>query len=321
MINLKNLSFHLDNLNSIYRCLSEEEKLGLMYSMTHLQNTVDQEILFWGKIEGTVKDYYISFYLRYESIFPEKVFFYCTDDFEFKELRKGNDAKIKMFEREMPLTLFTGIPTFIYTLKKVQMPSRGTRTGGGNEIESSDAEESEEVKSQEEDEGTEQERRRRKKQRDRRRELEEQLNQILILEVERLSYVIRKIDKEAFIIPYNSVKVTQNLQIKFTNFTGFNLLQAVKLSSWVHFRNPRNFNIGKIDNYNPFFLNDFLDSIVSDTPKQMWNIRINDNLSKVSIVNHLYPGFIFYHILNTPFYASLYIGNGIANMDLPFLLP
>jgi len=52
------------------------------------------ELLFWGKITGVNKDYYIAVAITYEGQFefPHKRFYWClSDDFTFRETPELND--------------------------------------------------------------------------------------------------------------------------------------------------------------------------------------------------------------------------------------
>ncbi|EUD69017.1 hypothetical protein C922_00708 [Plasmodium inui San Antonio 1] len=365
MIELKNLEFHLENLGESNRCFNDEEKLGLLYGMTNLEEKINKQIYLWGKIEGIQNDYYIVYYLNHDKVFPKKKFYYCNDDYEFREVTKGNDKLIEKVEQKTPFTLFTGVAVSLYSegrksrrgqggsdssedsLSDSEKSSTGesstgeSSTGESSTGQSSDAQSSSENShnsksghqnsdgsqgrhqngdsqsgESEMEGGTPKKEKKNKVEKNKKKE-----RQSDITELERLSYVVRKIDEEAFIVPYNSVKITNNLEMKFANFSGLNMIEALKLTSWVHFRYPKNLTYDKIKSYNTFFLNNFLDSIKSDIPASMWNVKVNKQLSKISIMNSLYPGYVFYHLLNTPFYASVYIGNGIPNYDLPFLLP
>ncbi|SBT48514.1 conserved Plasmodium protein, unknown function [Plasmodium ovale wallikeri] len=384
MISSKNLQFHLENLVESNRCLNEEEKLGLLYGMTNLEDKVNEEIYLWGKIEGIQNDYFITYYFNQNTFFPEKKFYYCNDDYEFHPIVKGNDTMIEKIDKRMPFTLFNGIPNSFYYKSGKSKRGKSNKKGGdqvegsdeeesdidgsdidgsdidgsdidgsdidgsdmnGSDMNGSDVDENGSIKGEEEgdeDESSDSEVNdieRRKGKKEKREDIKngndenerklknkqqkekkyEKPNDIT--EIERLSYVVRKIDEEAFIVPYNSVKITNNLEMKFTNFTGLNIIDALKLTSWVHFRYPKNLTYDKIKNYNNFFLNNFLDTIKNDIPSNIWNIKVNKELSKIFILNYLHPGYIFYHIVNTPFHASIYIGNGIPfAIIFPFIL-
>lgn len=52
------------------------------------------ELLFWGKITGVNKDYYVAVAITYEGCFefPHKRFYWClSDDFTFRETPDLND--------------------------------------------------------------------------------------------------------------------------------------------------------------------------------------------------------------------------------------
>lgn len=62
-------------------CLSIQERLSLETTLDQLKNEIQcDEILFWGKINGVEKDYYISIavYYRGHPGFPLKKFYFCT---------------------------------------------------------------------------------------------------------------------------------------------------------------------------------------------------------------------------------------------------
>ncbi|KYN97969.1 hypothetical protein PGSY75_1215800 [Plasmodium gaboni] len=349
MINLQTLDFHLSNFEESNRCFNDEEKFGILYGMTTLEEHINKEIYLWGKIEGLEYDYYITYYFNQENFFPKKKFYYCRNDYVFHEMLKGNDDFIENIERKLPFTFFSGYPQRIFYSKDKTKGLKKKVTDGGDSNDDSDDNENNDSDDNENNDSDDCDNNNsddhsndgddkikspsyttKEKKKSQRKNLYNDKNTDIkkkkyekqnITELDRLSYTVRKIDEEAFIIPYNSIRITNNLEMKFCNFSGFNILDALKLTSWVHFRYPKNLTYDKIKNYNSFFLNNFLDSIKSDIPSNIWNIKINKQLNKISILNALYPGYIFYHMLNTPFYASLYIGTGVSNYDLPFLLP
>ena len=62
------------------------------------------------------------------------------------------------------------------------------------------------------------------------------------------------------------------------------------------------------------------DSLMLDQPKQCWSIMRDVTKSIVFLRNQVWPGFYAYHRTNTPIFGSLYIGDGLQNVDLPFML-
>ena len=64
----------------------------------------------------------------------------------------------------------------------------------------------------------------------------------------------------------------------------------------------------------------FLDDISADFPKNSWSLVKDTTGSVANLRNNLWPGFYSFHRVNTPVFGSLYIGNGIRNNELPFMV-
>jgi radial spoke head protein 9 len=60
--------------------LNSEELAGLEMAMltTKLNQKLNNELTFWGKIFGTTQDYLITQYIDNFADFPKKIYFYCT---------------------------------------------------------------------------------------------------------------------------------------------------------------------------------------------------------------------------------------------------
>ena len=69
-----------------------------------------------------------------------------------------------------------------------------------------------------------------------------------------------------------------------------------------------------------FYNNDFLDEITTDLPKNSWSITKDCTQSVATVRNLLWPGYYAYHRAHTSIQGGLYIGYGIRNQDLPFML-
>lgn len=88
------------NLNGV--TLNVDEKLQLKLSLGQLQSELALDnISFWGKIIGTVKDYYIAYSLDYGKKshgFPSKNFYWCSSsNFIFATL----PAPIEKFAKDL----------------------------------------------------------------------------------------------------------------------------------------------------------------------------------------------------------------------------
>ena len=68
------------------------------------------------------------------------------------------------------------------------------------------------------------------------------------------------------------------------------------------------------------YSNDFLDDVSDDMPNFAWSIIKDTTQTVATLRSQLWPGFYSYHRSNTPLYGSVYIGDGIKNIDLPFMI-
>lgn len=64
---------------------------------------------------------------------------------------------------------------------------------------------------------------------------------------------------------------------------------------------------------------DFLDNACEDVPCGVWSV-LRDTMCQVSVIrNKLWPGFYAFHKSNSNVYGCFYMGNGVKNLDLPFM--
>ncbi len=68
------------------------------------------------------------------------------------------------------------------------------------------------------------------------------------------------------------------------------------------------------------FNHKFLDDISADFPRHSWSLLKDSTETIASLRNNLWPGYYAFHRVNTPVFGSLYIGNGVRNNDLPFMV-
>lgn len=165
-----------------------------------------------------------------------------------------------------------------------------------------------------------------------------------IKEEDRLSAVVDLITNDSIIIPRGSwIKLPSGDVARNLTFTGLNFTECTKLESYLHKRIPQqksNVSLTKRQDYN--YALDFLDPIDMDLPKgdfiyyylkknrylinflnlftECWSLQpyFKDNL--IIIRNLYWPGMTFYHKLNSSEYGSIYIGDGIKNKNLPFMI-
>ena len=64
----------------------------------------------------------------------------------------------------------------------------------------------------------------------------------------------------------------------------------------------------------------FLEPVTEDLPKGLWTVQ-NDESRKNAVVRSLmWPGFSFFHKKQSQKFGNLYIGDGLKNADLHFMI-
>ena len=95
--------------------LSLEERLKLETLLDQLKSDIkSDEMLFWGKIMGAEKDYYIAeaLYYKNHNIFPKKKFYFCNNaTFVFSELPDIQEHHLNDFSKFN--SYFVGNPDII----------------------------------------------------------------------------------------------------------------------------------------------------------------------------------------------------------------
>lgn len=131
------------------------------------------------------------------------------------------------------------------------------------------------------------------------------------------------IDFETRLVPRAAfVKSSTNQIVENPLFAGLSFMEAGKLYNYRHFRPAvRLLEKTVLQRADLDRAIDFLDPIVEDIPSDIsWCLQYERGGSIVSIKSLLWPGYVFYHMPNTRFFGSLYYGNGIKNLDLPFMI-
>ncbi len=78
-MNIENIEFELKYINQTGSTLDLDERIKLELLLQGLSETHPADkILFWGKVEGTSKDYYIAVNIDFQGKFdfPEKKFYW-----------------------------------------------------------------------------------------------------------------------------------------------------------------------------------------------------------------------------------------------------
>ena len=143
-----------------------------------------------------------------------------------------------------------------------------------------------------------------------------------VTELNRLAHVVRSIDQNCSVVPKGAFKYTPLKEtIHNEAFKGLNKDQAFSLENWQHFRViQQQDKVGIMLRDEAVYNSKFLDDTIADFPKKSWSLTKDCTESVANLRNNLWPGHFSFHRVNTPLYGSLYIGYGIRNNDLPFMV-
>ena len=140
-------------------------------------------------------------------------------------------------------------------------------------------------------------------------------------ETDRLSYVVRAIDRDCSVVPVGGFKMMPINELRRNDlFEGLNSEDLNKKEKYVHFRPVENQEKkDKIDMGNAALDFDFLDCIKDDPIKDSWCIHLDNTKSICTLRNLVWPGYTAYHKANTAEFGGVYIGYGIKNNDIAFM--
>lgn len=289
----------------------------------HSKEKVEQ-LYFWGKITGETSDYYVAigvnFTGHYE--FPEKKYYYAisrtikpeqenTEEgapeippilaYDFKPLPETFEYHDLDFKKNY-LKPLTGDPRKIIKVYKVpEEEQEGQNEGEGEEGENPnadpDASEDENAKVKEEP--------------------KENFTEEL-----KLSYMIRQIDYDTSIIPEGALRLIPEHELRINKtFKGLKPEELKNKNKFLHFRpilDEKKREYIETDDAIEHF--DVLDSIETDVMKGSWSIQLDPTKTICNVRSLLWPGYYAVHKANTKTYCSIYIGNGIKNSELAFMI-
>ena len=143
-----------------------------------------------------------------------------------------------------------------------------------------------------------------------------------ITELNRLSFVVHQIERSCAVVPKGSFKFTPLKQtIRNEAFKGLSKDQAFSLGNWQHFRQVEQpEKVGIMQRDEAVYNHGFLDEVAADLPRCSWSLVRDCTETVANLRSALWPGFYAFHRVNTSVYGSLYIGHGIRNNDLPFMV-
>ena len=312
-------------------CLNLEERSKLEIALKELQNASPHEVLqFWGKISGEDADYFIALGINFTNHFefPQKVFYYATSTtFTFEPLPQT----LPYHDVEMNKTYYDplkGNPNLLIKQMKQEAPE-GTAEPAEKTPEELAKEEAQRKALQEEiqllkaqgydDEDIETSDDLLTINIDKPKQEEPKDN---FTEKMKLSYIVRQIDHDTSIIPQGALMLNNKHEVHVSNsFKGLNKDELCDLSKWMHFRPVTNTSIKeRMKDDDALFHKDIFDSIIDDEVKGSWSVVTDTTKTTCNIRSLLWPGYYAVHVSGTNTYCGVYFGNGMKNVDLPFMI-
>jgi len=282
-MNAQFLQQEIQFFSSSGHILSPEQQTQLANSLTIAKhNNKFSKIFFWGKIFGVKEDYLIAQGISGSDELSERTVLYSVTGNDWHLLSMPDE---KTMEDAMQIRQrFIGDPMYEHE----QHETRRFSNGENNE---------EDVR-------------------------------ISVKEEARLAAVVHKIDQEAMIVPRGAyLRTPAGIVMQNGSFGGLKENDTLKLDNWFHFSGPvklpQKSLLEKADLTAPI---DFLDSASSDIPaKGSWSIQsergpgVDSTLVKMRSLH--WPGAESCHVPLTSQFARCYFGDGIKNINLPFMLP
>ncbi|XP_050527834.1 radial spoke head protein 9 homolog [Daktulosphaira vitifoliae] len=325
----------------IANCCINEDYIPILYdSLIRLQSENQFiAVYLWGRLKTLSDDYFIA-YGHYSNLVDEKTFFYSQDIVEWILM----PTVWPSYGEEMVETMkdqFEGDPKHVQTNKPINKHSSQTlldqhassskvslemyaEGASGNDeqsikdeqVRNKDVRVSDVISMDEMDE-----------------EIFTTLNaedesriEKILVEEDRLAIIITMIDNEVHIVPRGYLyKLSDGRVVKAPYFKGLDYSEICDLRNFLHLKStlsvPKSTNENNDKprcDYNAAV--DFLEPIDKDIPIGCWAAQTVFNRYFV-LNNLLWPGAVFFQDMNTSIHGFFYNGNGIKNLDLPFMLP
>jgi radial spoke head protein 9 len=144
----------------------------------------------------------------------------------------------------------------------------------------------------------------------------------MFIELDRLTTVVYAIENDCQICPVGSFKMTPEHQVRRNEaFQGLSSEDSCRLDNYLHFRNVQDEAQHKaLDEPTATFNQRFLECVSADQPKGCWTLQLDDRKQSVMVRSLQWPGYQFYHNCGTKNFGAIYVGDGLKNLDLHFIV-
>ena len=140
-----------------------------------------------------------------------------------------------------------------------------------------------------------------------------------VREALRLAAFVQSCSESCAVIPRGAyVRNELGNVVQSKAFHGLDEEHAGKLTSYFHKRPLPATSAMEKQHLNPTV--DCMPSIQSDIPKGVWRVALDDITGTVFGSSLRFPGAVFYHKPHTQSYGYYYVGDGLENSDLAFML-
>ena len=276
-------------------------------ALSDLQSRIDaEELMFWGKITGIKSDYYVALAITYSNNyeFPNKKFFWAlSEDFSFREMPTLTQQDADLIDRDEKF--FQGTPN-----EKIG-PNSG-EDQEGEEQQEQDAEEEEGDKEDKEEDY------------DNSESADEEIKvpKRDLVELDRLHTVVLAIENDCQIAPVGAFKMTPEHQVRRNGaFKGLSSADCLNLENYQHFRNVQSEQKkADLDQPSIAFDSRFLEPASDDMPKGCWIAQMDSKKQSVLIRSLAWPGYTFYHKQGSNRFGAIYMGDGLKNLELHFMI-
>ena len=142
------------------------------------------------------------------------------------------------------------------------------------------------------------------------------------LQEHKLAYHVALIDGDATVVPRGAYLVDAAHQvIKNPAYEGLAYEAAGQLRSYFHFRAPASERAQMaLEKPGIVRAGDFLDPITEDKPAGTFSLYYDPSHTMAIIRSFYWPGSYSYHVIGTGQYGSVYMGDGLPNTDIQFML-
>ena len=278
---------HVSKIAGFGGGLNVEERFALKAAIMKLRGEGAGKVSFWGKINGSTRDYLICCTADSSSTFPAKNFYYCTSgDYELK----------KLIKRSLNGKQLANAQKLQYTHSFVGDPAKPIGPEGEEE-------------EKEAEEGVPQ------------ADMTYREVHQLAYVVWAVDNATSVVPRGSYCMASNGALVPNG------SFSGLSSQEATNIANYYHLRPPQARAQEWANKTGAAKMENILDQVGASRPANKgpspvgaWVARANMTGDTVHVRSLEYPGYFFFHDLEDGTHGGAYFGDGKFNRDLGFML-